>query len=63
MFGSDVNIQPNRTGLPEIAALESIVGALLMFGLVASVAGIATSAIAWAKLPGVFRANIRKQPV
>ena len=48
MFVSDVNIPPNRTGLPGIASLESIVGALLTFGLVASVAGIAISAIAWA---------------
>ena len=48
MFVSDVNIQPNRTGLPGIASLESIVGALLTFGLVAAVAGIAISAIAWA---------------
>jgi len=43
MFVSDVNIQPNRTGLPGIAALESIVGALLTFGLVASVAGMTDS--------------------
>ena len=35
MLVSDVNIQPNRTGLPGIASLESIVGALLTFGLVA----------------------------
>jgi len=48
MLVSDVNIQPNRTGLPGIASLESIVGALLTFGLVAAVAGIAISAIAWA---------------
>lgn len=48
MFVSDVNIQPNRTGPSGIAALEPIVGALLTFGLVASVAGTATSAIAWA---------------
>jgi len=34
MFVSDVNIQPNRTGLPGIASLKSIVGALLTFGLV-----------------------------
>jgi hypothetical protein len=27
MFVSDVNIQPNRAGLPGIASLESIVGA------------------------------------
>ena len=48
MLIRDVNIQPNRTGLPGIASLESIVGALLTFGLVAAVAGIAISAIAWA---------------
>ena len=41
-------IDPNTTGLPGIAALEKIVGALLTFGLVAAVAGIAISAIAWA---------------
>jgi len=34
MFVSDVNKVPNRTGLPGIASLESIVGALLTFGLV-----------------------------
>jgi uncharacterized protein DUF6112 len=45
---ADVNIHPNRTGLPGIRSLESIVGALLTFGLVASVAGIAISAMAWA---------------
>ena len=48
VFSSDVNISPNRDGLPGIAALESIVGALLTFGLIAAVAGIAISAIAWA---------------
>jgi hypothetical protein len=45
---TDVHISPNRNGLPGIAALEHIVGALLTFGLVASVAAIAISAIAWA---------------
>jgi hypothetical protein len=43
-----IDIGPNTTGLPGIAALESIVGALLTFGLIAAVAGIAISAIAWA---------------
>ena len=47
-YSSDINISPNRDGLPGIAALESIVGALLTFGLIAAVAGIAISAIAWA---------------
>jgi hypothetical protein len=45
MFVSDVNIQPNRTGLPGIASLESIAGPLLTF--VAAVASIAIPAIAW----------------
>jgi hypothetical protein len=43
-----VDIRPNTTGLPGIAALETIVGALLTFGLIAAVAGVAMSAIAWA---------------
>jgi hypothetical protein len=48
VLSSDIHISPNRDGLPGIAALESIVGALLTFGLIAAVAGIAISAIAWA---------------
>jgi len=48
LLNGDIQIRPNRDGLPGIAALESIVGALLTFGLVAAVAGIAISAIAWA---------------
>jgi hypothetical protein len=48
VLSSDIHISPNRDGLPGIAALESIVGALLTFGLIATVAGIAISAIAWA---------------
>ena len=43
-----IDIHPNATGLPGIEALSSIVGALLTFGLIASVAGVALSAIAWA---------------
>ena len=43
-----VDVQPNHNGLPGIAAIEKIVGALLTFGLIAAVAGIAISAIAWA---------------
>ena len=48
MFLPTVDIRPNTTGLPGLAALEEIVGALLTFGLVAAVAGVALSAIAWA---------------
>ncbi|GAA2501624.1 DUF6112 family protein [Terrabacter carboxydivorans] len=43
-----VDVPPNQNGLPGIAAIEKIVGALLTFGLIAAVAGIAISAIAWA---------------
>lgn len=45
---TDVNIHPNRTGLPGITSLEAMVGALLTLGLISAVAGIAISAIAWA---------------
>jgi hypothetical protein len=41
-------IPPNRNGLPGVSEAEKIVGALLTFGLIASVAGIAISAICWA---------------
>ena len=43
-----VDIPPNSNGLPGIVALEQIVGALLTVGLIAAVAGVALSAIAWA---------------
>jgi hypothetical protein len=48
MSAPAIDIHPNTNGLPGIAALESIVGAMLTFGLIAAVAGIAVSAIAWA---------------
>ncbi|NNN21459.1 MAG: hypothetical protein HKL80_05590 [Acidimicrobiales bacterium] len=43
-----INVTPNSTALPGIAELESIVGALLTIGLVASLAGLAISAAVWA---------------
>ncbi|WP_035937898.1 DUF6112 family protein [Knoellia aerolata] len=43
-----IDIKPNTSGLPGLDALETIVGGLLAFGLVAAVAGIALSAVAWA---------------
>ena len=43
-----IDIKPNTTGLPGIGALENIVGAVLTFGLIAAVAGVALSSIAWA---------------
>ncbi len=48
MSAPAIDIPPNTNGLPGLAALESIVGALLTFGLVAAVAGVAIGAIAWA---------------
>jgi Family of unknown function (DUF6112) len=42
------NIAPNSNGLPGTSEAEKIVGALLTFGLIAAVAGIAIAAITWA---------------
>lgn len=41
-------IGPNNNGLPGVAEAERIVGALLTFGVIAAVAGVALSAIVWA---------------
>ncbi len=41
-------IAPNRTGLPGTAEAEQIVGAMLTFGLIAAVAGLAIAAATWA---------------
>lgn len=40
-------IPPNTDGLPGVGAAEHIVGALLTFGVIAAVAGLAISAIVW----------------
>lgn len=42
------HISPNTTGLPGTSEAEKIVGALLTFGIIAAVAGIALAAITWA---------------
>jgi Family of unknown function (DUF6112) len=42
------HITPNTNGLPGTSAAERIVGALLTFGLIAAVAGIAIASITWA---------------
>jgi hypothetical protein len=42
------DINPNTTGLPGIALVSSIVGALLTVGLIACVAGLVLAAIIWA---------------
>jgi hypothetical protein len=41
-------ITPNGSGLPGVSEAKKIVGALLTFGLIASVAAIAISAALWA---------------
>jgi hypothetical protein len=43
-----VNVTPNTSGLPGINELQTIVGALLTIGLIASLAGLAVSLIVWA---------------
>jgi len=43
-----MNVSPNTSGLPGITEAENIVGALLTFGLIASLAGLVIAAIVWA---------------
>lgn len=43
----DPGISSNTTGLPGLAQLKQIVGALLTFGLVACVAALVASAVVW----------------
>lgn len=43
----DPGISSNTTGLPGLAQLKEIVGALLTFGLVACVAALVASAVVW----------------
>jgi Family of unknown function (DUF6112) len=44
---ADPGVSPNSTGLPGLDLAKQIVGALLTFGLIASVAGVAISALVW----------------
>lgn len=44
----DPGITPNSSGLPGLAVVQQIVGALLTWGLVACVAGLVVSVIIWA---------------
>lgn len=46
--GSGVSITPNKTGLPGISQFETIVGSVITLGVIASVAGLGMSAVAWA---------------
>jgi Family of unknown function (DUF6112) len=43
-----INATPNPAGLPGSAALETLVGGLAFWGLLASVAGLIISAAVWA---------------
>ena len=45
---ADPGISPNQDGLPGLAVVRSIVGALLTWGLIACVAGLVLSVIIWA---------------
>ena len=45
---ADPGVTPNTNGLPGVSEARKIVGAVLTFGLIASVAGLAISALAWA---------------
>jgi hypothetical protein len=47
-FLADPGVTPNTNGLPGMEAARKIVGALLTFGLIGSVAGVAVSALVWA---------------
>ena len=46
--GANPGITPNESGLPGLPVVRQIVGALLTWGLVACVAGLVLSVIAWA---------------
>jgi len=43
----DITISPNDTGLPGIAQLKTIVGAIMTVGLILSVLALIISAIVW----------------
>ncbi|WP_426592623.1 DUF6112 family protein [Cellulomonas sp. McL0617] len=45
---TDPGISPNQDGLPGLAVIRQIVGALMTWGLVACVAGLVVSVIIWA---------------
>jgi hypothetical protein len=47
MLLADVHITPNDTGLPGIAALRTIVGAVMTVGLILSVLALVMAAVVW----------------
>ncbi|WP_315092752.1 DUF6112 family protein [uncultured Cellulomonas sp.] len=48
VIAADPGISPNEDGLPGLAVVKRVVGALLTWGLVACVAGLVISVIVWA---------------
>ena len=44
---ADINITPNDSGLPGIAALRTVVGAVMTIGLILSVLALIISAVVW----------------
>lgn len=48
VIAADPGISPNEDGLPGLAVVKQVVGALLTWGLVACVAGLVISVIVWA---------------
>jgi hypothetical protein len=48
VLAGDPGITPNKDGLPGTSEAMKIVGALLTYGLIACVAGIAIAAMVWA---------------
>lgn len=47
LVARDPGVHPNNSGLPGLAQLRTIVGAMLTFGLVACVAALVVSAVVW----------------
>ena len=47
MLPAQVDIDPNDSGLPGIAALRTIVGAVMTVGLILSVLALIISAVVW----------------
>ena len=44
---ANINISPNDSGLPGIAALRTVVGAVMTIGLILSVLALIVSAVIW----------------
>ena len=47
VFPANIDISPNDSGLPGIAALRTVVGAVMTIGLILSVLALIISAVVW----------------